>query len=290
MTVSIVTDSVSDIPKDIAEKLGITVVPLNLHFGTTTYLDNIDLTADEFYERLPDANPLPTTSQPSAGAFADTYRSVLENTSEILSLHASSKLSGTYNSAVLGREELLQELENNGNNNPLHTIEVIDTQWVSMAQGLLVIAAAEAAQDGMNLNDLKSLVNDLSSRTHITAVVDTLEYLARGGRLGKAGAFLGSILSLKPILKIEDGEVQPAGRVRSTAKARQQLRENVINAAPVERLALAYSTTRDVANEMAAELQQHVVSGEVILYQIGPVVGTHAGPGLIATAWIDTKG
>ena len=102
--------------------------------------------------------------------------------------------------------------------------------------------------------------------------------------------FLGSILSLKPILKIEDGEVHPAGRVRSTAKARQQLRDNVINAAPVERLALAYSTTRDVANEMAAELQQHVASGEVILYQIGPVVGTHAGPGLIATAWIDTKG
>ena len=111
MAVSIVTDSVSDIPVDIAEKLGITIVPLNLHFGTTTYRDNIDLTADEFYERLPDANPLPTTSQPSAGTFADTYRSVLDNNSEILSLHASSKLSGTYNSAVLGREEILKELE-----------------------------------------------------------------------------------------------------------------------------------------------------------------------------------
>ena len=274
MTVKVITDSTADLPPALAEGLGITVVPLNVHFGTEVYRDGVEITADEFYRRLVTASRMPTTSQPTPGDFLSAYDEMGQTTDEILSVHISAKLSGTMNSATQAREEYGGESR----------IEIIDSLQGSMGLGMLAIAAAEAARRGDSLDDVVTETRATIPKVGFMGLVDTLEYLEKGGRIGKAQAFVGSLLRIKPLLTIRDGEAHPLERARTRAKGVDRMCELVQEQMPLKDLAVVYTTTPDEAQALAQRLQSYLPQGEVILSQVGPVVGTYLGPGVLGVA------
>ena len=275
MTVKVITDSTADLPPALAEELGITVVPLNVHFGTEVYRDGVEITADEFYRRLVTASRLPTTSQPTPGDFLSAYDEMGQTTDEILSVHVSAKLSGTMNSATQAREEYGGACR----------IEIIDSLQGSMGLGMLAIAAAEAARRGDSLDDVVTETRAAIPKVGFIGLLDTLEYLEKGGRIGKAQAFMGSLLRIKPLLTIRDGEAHPLERARTRAKGVDRMCELVQAEMPLKDLAVVYTTTPDEALALAQRLQSHLPQGEVILSQVGPVVGTYLGPGVLGVAF-----
>ena len=275
MTVKVITDSTADLPPALAEELEITVVPLNVHFGTEVYRDGVEITADEFYRRLVTASRLPTTSQPTPGDFLSAYDEMGQTTDEILSVHISAKLSGTMNSATQAREEYGGESR----------IEIIDSLQGSMGLGMLAIAAAEAARRGGSLDDVVAETRAAIPNVGFMGLVDTLEYLEKGGRIGKAQAFVGSLLRIKPLLTIRDGEAHPLERARTRAKGVDRMCELVQAEMPLKDLAVVYTTTPDEARSLAQRLQSYLPQGEVILSQVGPVVGTYLGPGVLGVAF-----
>ena len=222
MTVRVITDSTADLPPEMAAELGIEVVPLNVHFGTDTFRDGIDLSADEFYERLVASSCPPTTSQPSVGAFLEVYQKALEGADGIVSVHISAKLSGTWNSAIQAREQLADPSR----------VQVVDTGQASMGLGWVAVAAARAAQAGASLEEVAREAQSTAEQVRVLFLVDTLEFLQKGGRIGKAQAMFGSVLSIKPLLTIQEGEVHPMERVRTRGKGVARLVQLVQEAAP----------------------------------------------------------
>lgn len=276
MPVRVVTDSTADLPSELVHELGIIVVPLNVHFGTETYQDRITISEDDFYRRLLTGQVFPTTSQPSAGAFAEVYQSACGGApgcSGIVSVHVSAVLSGTMNSALLGRDMA-------GVSCPM---VAVDTQSVSMGEGLTVLAAARAAQAGASFDEVVAVAQKALARVQTRFTLDTLEYLHKGGRLGRAQFFLGSLLNLKPILKVE-GEIHPVERVRTRAKAQERLFEFVQGIGQPEEGAVLYSTDRAEAQAFAQRVASHFPEGRLHLARLGPVLGTYAGPGLLGIA------
>ena len=272
MTVKLVTDSTSDLPQDLADSLGIELVPANIHFGNETFKDGVDLSHDDFYERLTHGDTFPRTSQPSPGEFAQVYERLAQDADAIVSIHISSKLSGTYNSAVHGKREA----------DVACPIEVIDSQQASLALGMAAVAAARAASAGGTADEVASEARDAASRSVCTALLDTLEYLQKGGRIGKASAMMGSLLKIKPIIIIRDGEVQQFAKERTLNKALSRLEEAARDLAPIEELGVIYSTERDDALRVAENLRDLLPEGkEPIIARIGPAIGAHAGPGAI---------
>ena len=276
MTVRVITDSTADLPPEMAAELRIEVVPLNVHFGTDTFRDGIDLSADEFYERLVASSRPPTTSQPSVGAFLEVYQKALEGADEIVSVHISAKVSGTWNSAVQAREQLSDSSK----------VTVVDTGQASMGLGWVAVAAARAAQAGASMDEVASLARSAAEQVRVLFLVDTLEYLQKGGRIGKAQAMFGSVLAIKPILTIQEGEVHPLERVRTRGKGVARLVQLVQEAAPLQSMAVLYTTTEDEARALAERLGPCVPSGQVIVGRLGTVVGTYAGPGLLGVGWV----
>ncbi|HJX13626.1 MAG TPA: DegV family protein, partial [Dehalococcoidales bacterium] len=205
MTVKIVTDSLSDITEDLARELGLTVVPLYVRFGEDIYRDRVDITTEEFYRRLVTESTLPSTTQPTPNDFLEVYQKLAKETDEILVIVVSSKLSGTYQSATQAKQMMPGKCR----------IEIIDSLSVAMGQGLIAISSAEAVKKGASLEKAADLARQAVSRSHLIAYFDTLKYLAKGGRIGKASGLLGSMLSVKPILTIKEGEMSPLTRVRS---------------------------------------------------------------------------
>ena len=275
MTVKVITDSTADLPPALAEELGITVVPLNVHFGTEVYRDGVEITADEFYRRLVTASRLPTTSQPTPGDFLSAYDEMGQTTDEIISVHISAKLSGTMNSATQALEEYAGSSR----------IEIVDSMQGSMGLGVVAIAAAEAASRGGSLDDVVTETRAALPNVGFIGLVDTLEYLEKGGRIGKAQAFVGSLLRIKPLLTIRDGEAHPLERARTRAKGVDRMCELVQAEMPLKDLAVVYTTTPDEARALAQRLQSFLPQGEVILSQVGPVVGTYLGPGVLGVAF-----
>ena len=275
MTVKVITDSTADLPPALAEELGITVVPLNVHFGTEVYRDGVEITADEFYRRLVTASRLPTTSQPTPGDFLSAYDEMGQTTDEILSVHISAKLSGTMNSATQALEEYAGSSR----------IEIVDSMQGSMGLGVVAIAAAEAARRGDSLDDVVTETRATIPKVGFIGLLDTLEYLEKGGRIGKAQAFMGSLLRIKPLLTIRDGEAHPLERARTRAKGVDRMCELVQAEMPLKDLAVVYTTTPDEARALAQRLQSFLPQGEVILSQVGPVVGTYLGPGVLGVAF-----
>jgi DegV family protein with EDD domain len=273
MSVKIVTDSTSDLSPEIAKSLGITIVPLNVHFGEQTYLDGIEITPDEFFHRLTTEKNLPKTSQPSIGAFTEAYKSVIGTDVEILSIHVSEKLSGTINSARGAIEQL-----------PEAKIELVDTMGVSLFSGLVVMEAARAAIQGASLEEVKQVALAAIDRARVYVVLDTLEYLQKGGRIGKASALVGGLLSVKPVLTVKDGEVHPFEKVRSRAKALQRIREIVEEGGPYVEIQVLYSTNTEEASLLANDLQKHTPDSKILMVRVGPVIGTYAGPGAVGVA------
>jgi DegV family protein with EDD domain len=241
-------------------------------FGSTTYRSGIDITEDEFYQKL--QGPVwPTTSQPSPQDFVDVYNQCAKGADGILSIHLSSKLSGTINSADQAKKLA----------NVKCPIEIIDSLEVSMATGLIVVAAARMAKAGKRLTEIADSVRKMVSNTKLLILFDTLEYLAKGGRIGKARSVLGSILNVKPLLTLKDGEFVPVTQVHSRSKGKGKLLEFVRNAKDIEALAVVYTTTPDEAKELAASITA-IPKASIIVAQVGSALGVHGGPGALAIA------
>jgi DegV family protein with EDD domain len=272
--VAIVTDSVADLPPQVAEELGITVVPLVVRFGTDIYRDGIDLSPDQFYERLKTSKALPATSVPTPVAYADVYDKLAEKTNEIAVISLTSRLSATYQVALQAVGLMKKKAR----------VEVLDSEWAIMAEGFIVIAAAKAAQSGVSLDAVLDVGRRTIHRVDMYAAFDTLEYLERGGRIGKAQAFLGALLKVNPIICLKDGEVYPLARERSRAKAIDRLYSLATSFGKIEALAVEYAIDLDEANKLVQRLHSKYPQVPIYISRASPVIGTHTGPGLIVVS------
>lgn len=277
MSIAVVTDSTSDLPVEIAEQNGITVVPLNVHIEDETYLDGVTISADEMYRRLPDQKVIPTTSAPSVGSFIEVYEELAETHDEIISMHLSAKLSLTFSSAVNAAEELAKSGTR---------VEVVDTEQASMALGWAAVLVSEKIAAGASLDEAVALAKSASERGSFIGMVDTLEYLVRGGRIGKAQGFVGSLLRIRPILTIQEGIAHPVERARNRSKGIARVKKMVAEAAPLDKLAILYTTDRSDAEEIASAVAEHAPDGKPVIAQLGPVVGNYVGPGTLGLGLI----
>lgn len=281
MVVRIVTDSTADLPAEAAGELGITVVPLTVFFGDEAYLDGVELDNAGFYRKLAASRDLPRTSQPSPAAFQEAYQRLIDEGAEaIVSIHLSSKLSGTYQSACTARDVLADE----GSKVP---VEVVDSLSISVGMNYAIQNAARQAREGKGLEEIKACVEDALARTKILAVLDTLEYVRRGGRIGGASAMLGNMLSFKPIVSLKDGEVVAVERPRTRTKAYARIAQLLSEMGPVEAVSIAESN--DEVGQQLAEAVKEVYHGELPIYRLGAVLGTHTGPGTAAIALVKAK-
>jgi DegV family protein with EDD domain len=279
MTVKIVTDSVADLPPEVVKELGITVVPILVRWGEELYRDGIDLTAEQFYERLRRSRIPPVTSVPSPGIFAEVYDRLAEEADGILAIILSSRLSGTYNVALQSVGLMKKKCR----------VEVIDSKCGTMAEGFIAMKAAKAAQAGANLDEVIDIARKTIPRVDFLATFDTLEYLKRGGRIGKAEAFLGSILNVNPLITLRDGVVEPIGRTRSRAKAIDRLCEFAMSYSHIEEMAIEEATTPDEAERIAERLSAKFPKERIYRSKTGPVIGAHTGPGFLIVAVLGDK-
>jgi DegV family protein with EDD domain len=276
--VRIVTDSTADIPQRLREEMGIRMVPLKIHFGEETYLDAVTLQSEQFYDKLTASAIMPTTSQPSPVEFLETYKRIVREEGpdvRIVSVHLSSALSGTYQSAVLAKSMLDGEAD----------VTLVDSKSASYGIGALVVAAAEAARAGASAEQCVELMARMRAQFHIYFLVDTLEFLKKGGRIGKASAVLGSLLNIKPILSIDkEGEVAAVDRVRGQKKAMArivELLEGDLGGKPI-RLHIAHANHPAAADELRSMIEDRLQVSSVSYVTLGPVIGAHAGPGVVA--------
>lgn len=279
MTVRIVTDSVADLPPDLVEELGITVVPLNVRFGTEVFRDGVDLTTEQFYDRLKHSDVLPVTSVPPPAAFAEAYDRLAGETDEILAIVISSRLSATYDVASQGIGLI---------NRPCR-VEVLDSPWAAMAEGFIVKKAAEAAQAGASLDEAVEVARSNIPRADLLCVFDTLEYLRRGGRIGAARAFLGSVLKVNPIITLRNGVVEPVGRTRSRYKAVDRLYDFAMSFSHIEEMAVEDTACPDEAEALVQRLGAKFPRERIYRSKMTPVIGTHTGPGLLLVAILGDK-
>jgi DegV family protein with EDD domain len=267
MTVRILTDSLSDLsPDHNIDELGITVVPLTVRFGTETYLDRVTITTDEFYRRLIGGSVWPASTQPSPQDFANAYDKAAADTDEILVVTLSSKLSGTYQSAKAGIE--LKK-------NKKCRVEVIDSLTVAMGLGLVVLAAAKEAKNGVKLDKLVDFTKKALTRSHFIAYFDTLKYLAKGGRIGKAAGLVGSVLSVKPILSTKGGEMSPVTRLRSRAAGMEYLYNFMVGFKKIEMVGVEHTTDKEGFDAIAKRFSAVYPNIPVIRSTVSPVLGVY---------------
>jgi len=279
MTVKIVTDSSADLPAELVRELGITVVPLYVRFGEEVYREQVDISLDEFYQRLEHGSIHPVTIQPNPQDFVEVYQKLSQETDGIVSIHISSKLSGTYNSALQGKGMIEKGCP----------IEVVDSQLITVGLGLICVAAAAMIKAGENLPSVVEEVKQMIPNIHLLDLLDTLKYLQKGGRIGKAKALLGSVLNVKPLVTLKEGEVVPAGQVRSRSKGIERLFSFVENASDIDDLAIAYSTTPDEAHALAERLGSIFTKEAVKVVRLGTTLGVHMGPGSLAIGFREKK-
>ena len=295
MSIRIVTDSSADLPPEIAGQREITVVPCNVVVDDVTYKDGVDISADEFYQKLTTSARAPTTSQPSPADIQAVYQRLIDEGHQILSVHVSGKLSGTVNAAEQARNALEASLEasreasREASMGDSASIVVIDSQMASLSLGLLAISAAKLAREGLPLEELAQAVQSEVPLTHCVLALDTLEYLQKGGRIGKAQAFLGSVLSVKPILKVQDGEVHPVERPRNMDRAVRRLAELAREYAPIRQLGVIYSTEPGRADTLKEHLGDLISEDEVITSRFGSTLGTYVGPKAVGVALIGSR-
>lgn len=271
MAVRIVTDSTSDIPAALAHEMGISVVPLSVIFGDEVYREDIEIGHDLFYDKLVHSRVMPTTSAPSVGDFLAVYEPLLKETDEIVSIHISSKLSATYNNACQAAKQLSDQGAR---------IEVVDSLSVSFGLSFLAQAAARAAGAGAGIEEIRSILDGMIPRLRILVVLDTLEYVRRGGRIGRARAFLGAMLKVKPILSIYDGEVHPEERVRTKALALERLLQ-IATSYRIKEAGIGYSTNSQDAEDLKRRMEAMVPGVNISIVRLGPVLGVHGGPGTL---------
>jgi DegV family protein with EDD domain len=280
--VKIVTDSTADIPPEIAAALDIHVVPLRVEFGNRSYRDGLDLSGEELYRLLRESPTLPTTSQPSLGELQQIYHALTADGSDVVSVHVSSGLSGTYNVAALAAES---EDERPGAGH----VAVVDSQALSMCVGWLAIFAARAARAGANQAQIVALMDEMRHRVRILGLLDTLEYVQRGGRLGVASAFLGTMLAIKPILHMKQGTAQPMEKVRTKPRAMQRLVEITAGFGPLDALAVMHGDAPDEAAQLVDMLAPIYPRNEILVAHIGAGLGVHVGPRAVGVCCVLAK-
>ena len=279
MTLSIVTDSTSNISQNVADELGITIVPLTLTFGEESLLDMQDITPEAFFKRLTTDPNHPTTSQPSVGAFLGCYNKLIENgATEILSIHISKKVSGTYESAVQAAAQISN-----------CKIEIIDSGTLSLPLGFGVLEAAKSLKNGKNIEEIKNITINTLSRSNIFLSIDTLDYLIRGGRMSKAKGFIGSKLNVKPILTVEDGLVGQGGKTRNYKKSIDLMLSKISELAPFAYVGIVHSDAPELAADAVKALKAIDGNIEPLVTPLTPVLGVHAGPGAIGFAAVSAE-
>jgi DegV family protein with EDD domain len=269
-SVAVVTDSTADLQPAVRERLGVAVVPLIINWDGKTYRDKLDLTQAEFYRRLRTSKSLPRTGAPSLAAFEAVFREQLKQHDAVVSLNLAARLSGTYEVARRAAESV----------DPRHIV-VIDSGSVSVCLGWLAEMAATLARAGAALGDIVERLEEARGRLRILALLETLEFLQRGGRIGRAAALAGTLLAVKPILSVKDGEVAPVERVRTMNGALRRLVELVVAQGPVERLGVIDADAASNAAQVERQLRERYPDLGVERGELGPVVGTHGGPGLV---------
>jgi DegV family protein with EDD domain len=279
MPVKIVTDSVADIPAQVIDELGITVIPVLLRFGEELYRDGIDMTTDQFYERLTQSKFLPSTSVPAPVTFAETYDKLAGETDEILAIMVTSRLSGIHDVASQSVGLMKRKCR----------VEVIDSEWAVMPQGFIVIKAAQAARAGASFDEVVDVARSTIPRVDMRAAFDTLEYLKKGGRIGRAQALLGSMLKVNPIITLKDGVVEPAGRARSRAKAIDILYDFAASYSHIEELAVEAAACPEDADLLVERLGALFPKERIYRTRTTPVIGTYTGPGLLLLAILGDK-
>jgi DegV family protein with EDD domain len=274
--VKIITDSTSDITDGLAKELGVTVIPLTVSFGSDSYLDRVEMTTDDFYHRLTSENIFPKTTQPSPNKFAEAYDKLAteKDTEGIIVIVISGKLSGTYQSATGAKEITKAKCR----------IEVIDSLTTAMGLGLQVIAAAKQANSGAGFDEVLKTARDRVARAQPVMSFDTLKYLAKGGRIGKAQGLVGSLLSVKPILTTRDGEVAPLTRVRSMTAGAEYLYNFVAGHESIEGLAVEHATTPDAADKLTERLGAIYPREKIYRSTVSPVLGTYMGPNVLSVS------
>jgi DegV family protein with EDD domain len=283
--VAIVTDSTACIPKQLVDQYGIEIVPLHLIFEERDYLNGVDITTEEFYPMLRQAKRLPTTSAASAGEYLEFFRKVAETANSIVCVTVSSKLSATFKSAEQARELAKETLPN-------VSIHIIDSRTSAMAQGFIVLAAARAAAEGRNLEEVVKVAEDLVPRVNLVVMVDTLDYLVKGGRVPKAAGWVGSLLSIKPILEVKDGEVELIERARTRDKAMRRLLEIMrgrIGSDHILHVAVHHADIPGEAERLKGQIASQFNCAELYVTGFTPIMGAHTGPGLLGLSFYTEK-
>ena len=272
--IRVVTDSTSDLPAATSGRLGISVVPLSVRFGDEMLSDGVQLDSAGFWSRLATTTSMPETAAPSAGSFMDAFLAAADDGADgVVAVTLSSRLSGTYQSAAIAAENVADRIP----------VRVVDSGTVSMALGIVAMAAAEAALAGASLEAVAAVTAETATRVEVVVALDTLEFLQRGGRIGKAQALIGGMLDIKPLITVEDGVVTAAGRVRTRSKARLAILERARQNDRAPRMAVIHGAADDV-DEFTAAVRE-IVGDRVTVAALGPVVATHAGPGTIGIAY-----
>ena len=275
--VAVVVDSTAYIPQALIEQYNMHVIPLLVNWSGESLRDNVDITPDAFYTRLESAKEMPSTSQPSAGEFYDLYSKVAEEAESIVSIHISSELSGTIASAHAAAQ-LMGDFP----------IEIVDSLSTSMGLGYMALAAARTVENGADYKEAAEAGRALIGNARVAFVVDTLEFLHRGGRIGGAQRMLGSMLSLKPLLELQEGKIEALDKVRTKRKAVQRLLNIMVESCEgksVVHAAVANAASPQEAQSLADELQKRLNPAELYIVHISPVIGTHTGPGTLGIVW-----
>lgn len=278
MAVKIITDSTADIPEDLLKKYGIEIVPLTVNFEDKSYLDKIEISSSEFFDKLAKVDKLPTTSQASPGILVEAFEKELEKGNEIVSILISSKFSGTYGSSIIAKEMVGSD-----------KIYLIDSETACLGHCMLVLEAAKLANEGLSASEIYKKIEEIKTKISIYAGVDTLKYLEKGGRLSKGAAVVGTILNIKPIIKVKSGKIESIDKVRGKAKVFKWLDDFIANNVKPQNktVAVYYSVNEETANELKNLLIEKYNAKEVIIGEIGPVIGTHVGPNALAIAFIE---
>ena len=271
--ISIVTDSTADLPPALCQEYGITVVPLKVIFGQESFRDGVDLTSGQFFQRLRESPQLPTTSQPAPSEFLAAYQPLAQRGDSIISIHLASSLSGTFQSAQLAKTMLAYP-----------DLEVVDSRSASLGLGQLALAAARAARAGLDKEEVLAVVTRAMASLRVYFLVDTLEYLQKGGRIGRAQAFLGTLLSIKPLLALRDSGVHPLEKARGKARGLDRLAEIIAAGFPPDQpvwCGLVHGSDPEGLSQLRERVVSRLNCTQVLTAEVGPVIATHTGPGVL---------
>lgn len=274
--IQVVTDSACDLSPTTAEERNVRVVPLTIRFGSEELVDREELSTKEFWDRVITSSDLPSTAAPSPGAFQQAFLEARDaGSSGVVCVMLSSGLSATYQSACTAAETVADQIP----------VRVVDTQSVTMGQGLLVLAAADMVADGRSMEEIEATLNDMKDRTHVYGAIDSLDFLRRGGRIGGAAQLVGSLLSIKPVIHVVDGVVEVESKQRTRSRSLSYLANKAIEAGPLDRLGSTNGAAADF-DEVLEMLRKATPDHEIVTADLGPVVGSHAGPASIGVCFI----